>query len=128
MTGGSTDPVLVWNHTKKSWWMFYTQRRANTPNIGDITYAYGTKIGAASAHNHGKDWVYRGTLNLEFEHGRNTFWAPDIIYHDGIYHMFVAHISGVHSNWGVRDTYFIIPQRTFGIGHIRENCTLLRSA
>jgi hypothetical protein len=100
MTGGSTDPVLVWNRKKKAWWMLYTQRRANTPGIGSITYAYGTKIGVASSHNHGRDWVYRGALNLKFQHGRNTFWAPDVIYHDGTYHMFVAYIKGVHSDWG----------------------------
>ncbi len=28
---GAADPVLIWNREEKSWWMFYTTRRANIP-------------------------------------------------------------------------------------------------
>ncbi len=96
---GAADPVLIYNRQEKSWWMLYTQRRANleTPNVA---YCYGNAIGIASSADQGHTWVYRGTLNLEFERGQNTFWAPDVVYQDGTYHMFVVYIKGVYSNWG----------------------------
>lgn len=100
MTAGSTDPVLIWNREEKSWWMLYTQRRANVADINDIAYVYGTKIGIASSKDHGHNWVYRGTLDLDVDRGTNTFWAPDVVYQDGVYHMFVVYIKGVHNDWG----------------------------
>ncbi|MDF3142978.1 MULTISPECIES: hypothetical protein [unclassified Streptomyces] len=50
---------------------------------------------AASADG-GRTWTYRGTLTgLDTEWGRNTFWAPEIIWHDGLHHMYVSYIRGV---------------------------------
>ena len=86
---GAADPVLIYNHAKKEWWMFYTQRRANVQSAG-VAFCYGTDIGVATSSDHGQSWVYKGAPSLEFEEGRNTFWAPDIIYDKGIYHMFVV--------------------------------------
>lgn len=96
---GAADPVLVWNREEKSWWMLYTQRRANleTPNVA---YCYGNDIGIASSADGGRTWAYRGVLDLSFERGKNTFWAPDVVYSNGVYHMFVVYIRGVYSNWG----------------------------
>ena len=99
VTDGAADPVLIWNREEKKWWMLYSQRRANTEAAG-VAFCYGTDIGVASAEDNGQTWVYRGTLNLEFEHGKNTFWAPDIVYQNGEYHMFVVYIQGVRSHWG----------------------------
>lgn len=99
VTDGAADPVVVWNKEAKSWWMLYTQRRANL-DAPDVAYCYGTKIGVAESTDHGQTWVYRGTLDLEFEDGHNTFWAPEVVYRDGEYHMFVAYIRGVRSHWG----------------------------
>lgn len=96
---GAADPVVVWNREEKTWWILYTQRRANVDTPG-VAYCYGTAVGAASSNNHGQYWLYRGSLNLEFERGHNTFWAPDVVYHDRTYHMFVSYIRGVHSHWG----------------------------
>lgn len=98
ITDGAADPVVVWNKEEKSWWMLYTQRRANS-ETADVAYCYGNPIAIASTHDHGKTWVYRGTLDLEFEKGHNTFWAPDVIYYKGRYHMFVAYIPGVRNHW-----------------------------
>ncbi len=89
ITDGAADPVLIWNRTEKNWWMLYTQRRANS-ETADVAYCYGNQIGIASSDDHGQSWVYRGTLDLDIEPGHNTFWAPDVVYHNGKYHMFVS--------------------------------------
>ncbi len=96
---GAADPVVFWNRHERQWWMFYTQRRANE-NTADVAYCYGNSVGIASTDDHGKSWVYRGTLDLEFERGKNTFWAPDVVYADGKYHLFLAYIKGVRNHWG----------------------------
>ncbi|HKG07400.1 MAG TPA: hypothetical protein VKB19_13110 [Pedobacter sp.] len=96
---GAADPVVIWNREEQSWWMLYTQRRANLETPG-VAYCYGNDIGIATSKDHGQTWVYRGVLNLNFERGKNTFWAPDIVYDKGTYHMFVVYIQGVYSNWG----------------------------
>lgn len=99
VTDGAADPVLVWNKQEKKWWMLYTQRRANA-ETADVAYCYGTDIGIASTDNDGVTWIYRGTLDLNIEKGKNTFWAPDVMYHNGTYHMFVVYIQGVRNHWG----------------------------
>lgn len=96
---GAADPVVIWNPEEKSWWMLYTQRRANV-DAADVAYCYGTAIGVASSHNNGQSWEYRGTLTLDIERGMNTFWAPDIVFHNGQYHLFVVYIPGVRNHWG----------------------------
>ena len=78
--------------------MLYTQRRANV-ETADVAYCYGNEIGIAYSEDNGKTWRYRGTLDLEFERGKNTFWAPDIVLHNGVYHMFVSYIRGVSNHW-----------------------------
>lgn len=99
VTDGAADPVVFRNRDEKEWWMFYTQRRANE-NTADVAFCYGNSIGIASSDDHGKSWVYRGVLDLEFEHGKNTFWAPEVVYNNGKYHMFVTYIKGVRNHWG----------------------------
>tara|TARA_R110000868_G_scaffold98706_5_gene271809 strand:+ start:2207 stop:3226 length:1020 start_codon:yes stop_codon:yes gene_type:complete len=96
---GAADPVMIWNREEKSWWMLYTNRRANIPTP-DVSAYYGTKIGVAASDDHGQSWIFRGYLDLEFEKGWNTFWAPDIVYQDGMYHMFVVYIKGARNHWG----------------------------
>lgn len=99
MFDGAADPVVVWNRAEKNWWMLYTARRANV-DAPDVAYCYGCDIGVASSDDHGRTWVYRGSLDLDIEPGRNTFWAPDVVYFKGTYHLFVAYIQGVRSHWG----------------------------
>ena len=99
ITDGAADPVLIWNREEEKWWMLYTQRRANVESP-DVSYCYGNDIGVASCEDNGQTWVYRGTLNLEIEKGRNTFWAPDVVYYNNEYHMFVVYIQGVRIHWG----------------------------
>ncbi len=95
---GPTDPTVIWNQEENCWWMLYTQRRSQGTNIG-VSSVHGTKIGVASSVD-GARWLYRGTLpNLDFEPGHNTFWAPEVIYANGKYHMYVSYITGVPEDW-----------------------------
>jgi len=96
---GAADPVLIWNREEESWWMLYTARRANMPTL-DVSAYYGNKIGVASSEDNGHTWIFRGYLDLEFEKGWNTFWAPEVIYENGIYHMYVSYNRGARNHWG----------------------------
>ena len=71
---GAADPTLIWNRQEKSWWLLYTNRRANVECLG-VAWVHGTDIGIASSLDQGHSWHYRGVLEgLEFTRGRNTFW------------------------------------------------------
>ena len=95
---GAADPVVIWNREAKEWWMIYTNRRA-TAEDRLFAWVHGTDLGVASSKD-GNDWVCRGTLpGLDIEWGRNTFWAPEIYWHEGIYHMYVTYIQGVPEDW-----------------------------
>ena len=79
---GAADPVVIWNRQTKEWWMIYTNRRVTVGGTG-VAWVHGTDLGVAVSRDGGKEWVYRGILQgLDFEWGRNTFWAPEIIWHD----------------------------------------------
>ncbi|MFA9556786.1 glycosyl hydrolase [Evansella sp. AB-rgal1] len=95
---GAADPTIIWNHEEKLWWMVYTNRRADAPGR-KVSWVHGTDLGIASSVD-GQNWTYRGIIEgLNFEHGRNTFWAPEIIWNDGLYHMYVSYIQGVPDDW-----------------------------
>lgn len=99
VTDGPADPVVFYNYDEEAWWILYTQRRANC-EAGHVAFCYGTSIGIAESKNNGSSWIYRGTLDLDFERGMNTFWAPDIIYHKGTYHLFATYVPGAKIDWG----------------------------
>jgi hypothetical protein len=95
---GAADPVVIWNRQESQWWIMYTNRRATAPAIG-VSWVHGTDIGIASSADGGR-WVYRGILGgLEFEKGRNTFWAPEILWHEGLYHMYCSYVRGIPVDW-----------------------------
>jgi hypothetical protein len=103
---GAADPTIIWNNKENKWWIIYTQRRAFSPGI-NLSWANGTAIGVASSADYGKTWDYRGTLDsLNFEPGTNTFWAPEVIYENGLYHMYVTYVRGMPDEW--RGQRFII--------------------
>lgn len=96
---GAADPTLVWNRRERSWWVLYTQRRANV-DTQELAWVHGCDIGIASSSDGGNTWLYRGVpRGLEFEWGRNTFWAPAAIWQGGKYHIYLAYIRGVPHNW-----------------------------
>jgi hypothetical protein len=100
---GAADPTLIWNRSAREWWMVYTNRRADAVGPRQ-SWFHGTRLGVAASVDRGASWTYRGTLQgLEWEFGRNTFWAPEILWHEGLYHMYVSYIRGIPAYSG-RDT------------------------
>jgi hypothetical protein len=96
---GASDPVIIWNREERNWWLLYTQRRANVDAPG-VSWVHGCDIGVARSIDDGHSWRYLGTLpGLEFERGRNTFWAPEILWHEGVYHMYASYVPGVPRDW-----------------------------
>lgn len=98
--GGPADPTMIRNAQTGKYYLFYTQRRASAATEGSVAYCYGSKIGVAESDD-GAYWYYRGALDLEFEFGDNTFWAPEIMMDPstGLYHMYVTYIRGIHRIW-----------------------------
>gem|GEM_PF-215371 len=96
---GAADPVVVWNTHERKWFMFYTNRRANATNEPGVAWVHGTRIGIAESDDGGATWRYRGTADIAYGHTNYTYWAPDVIAHDGIYHMFLTVVPGIFTNW-----------------------------
>jgi hypothetical protein len=96
---GAADPVVIWNREEHKWWMFYTNRRANVPDLPGVSWVYGSPIGIAESSDGGATWSYRGTAQIHCGEDENTFWAPDVLYHDGLYHMFLTFVPGIRTDW-----------------------------
>jgi hypothetical protein len=96
-----TDPVLCFNSHEKKWFMFYTSRRATEPNTPGVTWVHGSRIGIAESSDGGATWKYKGTADIDYTGGLSeyTYWAPEVIYHDGIYHMYLSFVPGIFTNW-----------------------------
>ncbi len=96
---GAADPMIIRKESNGNYYMFYTQRRSNQ-NVENVSFAYGTAIGVAESFDC-EDWHYLGALDLNFEFGHNTFWAPEIIYDPAtkLYHMYVTYIRGIYTDW-----------------------------
>lgn len=61
---------------------------------------HGTDIGVARSDDGGASWTYAGVLEEVDPHeGRNTLWAPEVLWAEGRYHMFVSYIRGVPEQW-----------------------------
>lgn len=96
---GAADPTIIWNQEEQAWWLFYTSRRAAAISHG-VSYCHGTDIGIASSEDGGRTWTYRGIAEgLHFEKGRNTYWAPEVLFAEGSYHMYVSYVRGVPHDW-----------------------------
>jgi beta-xylosidase len=101
---GAADPVVVWNFAERRWYMFYTNRRAKMPEteIDGVSWVHGTKIGIAESRN-GAEWTHKGTANIdlakEFGVKDITYWAPEVIYGNGSYHMYLTIVPGVFKDW-----------------------------
>lgn len=96
---GAADPVIIWNPKEKAWWMFYTNRRANTGDPSGVRWVHGTAIGIAASRD-GAAWHYVDTANINYRpHAGYTFWAPDVIAHNGLYHMYLTYLPGTFDDW-----------------------------
>ncbi len=97
--GGAADPTILWHRQEQAWWLLYTSRRATIEGPG-LAWCHGSAIGVASSVDGGHSWLYRGTLpGLDFESGHNTFWAPEVLWHQDRYHMYVSYIQGIPQDW-----------------------------
>lgn len=99
---GAADPGIIYDRAARTWLMFYTNRRANVPGLTAVTWVHGTPIGVAASPD-GAHWTYRGTVafppDIPHTQGTPTFWAPTLVYHDGVYHMFVVVVPGIFADW-----------------------------
>ena len=97
---GAADPSMLYKRDDGSWWIFYSQRRANQPLAG-VAWCYGTKIGIAKSTDRGRTWEYRGTCDgLTRGKQTDTYWAPHVFEHDGVYHMYVTYFDRIADTWG----------------------------
>ncbi len=93
---GPADPTVVYDPDSARWHLFYTQRRADQPDAG-VAWVHDTDIGHAVSPD-GRDWTYIGAA-IGDGPGGNTWWAPEIIRHDGTWHMYVTYLEGVRRDW-----------------------------
>jgi hypothetical protein len=96
---GAADPVIIWNRTEKKWFMFYTNRRAKAEGLNGVTWVHGTRIGIAESSDSGATWKYRDTCDIQYRNTGYTHWAPEVIEHNGIYHMYLTFVPGIFSDW-----------------------------
>jgi sucrose-6-phosphate hydrolase SacC (GH32 family) len=101
---GAADPVVIWNRDERKWFMFYTNRRANVPDLPGVSWVYGSPVGIAESGDGGATWSYRGTTQIDAaqipdSEGEDTLWAPDVLYHEGTYHMFLTFVPSVRTDW-----------------------------
>lgn len=98
---GAADPTPIWNAREKKWFIFYTNRRAKTPasEAPGVTWVHGTKIGIAESSDLGATWSYRGIADVQFGDENTTQWAPEVIKHDRVYHMFLTVVPGIFADW-----------------------------
>ncbi len=98
-----TDPVLCFNAEQKKWFMYYTARRATAENTPGVTWVHGSKIGMAESSDGGATWTYRGPADIRYgqdEHPNDyTYWAPEVIWHDGLYRMYLSFVPGIFTDW-----------------------------
>jgi beta-xylosidase len=95
---GAADPVIIYNKQKKKWWMFYTNRKASIQD-STVQWVHGTRIGIAESKD-GRKWKYKDTANINYRLDEGyTHWAPDIIEHNGIYHMYLTYVPGTFKDW-----------------------------
>ena len=97
---GAADPTVIYHPADRKWYMFYTVRRANVPGLNGVGWVHGTPIGIATSADGGVSWQYAGQAKI---HDPNavadaTWWAPAVVFHDGLYHMFLSYVPGTFSD------------------------------
>jgi predicted GH43/DUF377 family glycosyl hydrolase len=76
----------------------YTNRRAAIDD-STVQWVHGTRIGIAESKD-GQTWKYKDTANINYRPDSGyTFWAPDVIEHNGMYHMYLTYVPGTFKDW-----------------------------
>ncbi len=96
---GAADPVIIYNKKDKKWYMFYTNRRANLKETHGVDWVHGTPIGIAESEDGGRTWKYKTDAHIDYILKDVTYWAPDIIENNGIYHMYLTIVPGIFTDW-----------------------------
>jgi beta-xylosidase len=100
---GAADPLVIWNQLRQKWFMFYTNRRANVAGLQGVEWVHGTPIGIAESID-GAHWQYLQDADIHYPVNQTsvnppTYWAPDVLYARGQYHMFLTIVPGVFQDW-----------------------------
>jgi len=97
------DPSFCFNAGQNKWFMYYTARRATATNAPGVSWVYGSDIGVAESSDGGATWTYRGTADIRYGKDAHphdyTYWNPEVIWHDGTYHMFLTFVAGIFNDW-----------------------------
>ncbi len=101
---GAADPSLIWNHAQNKWMIFYTNRRADLSNAdrNNVAWVHWTQIGIAESKDHGVHWSYVGVAKIPYGKPNYTFWAPDLVWDRGLYHIFVTVVPGIFYDWNAQ--------------------------
>jgi len=96
---GAADPTVIYNPADKKWYMFYTVRRANVPGLNGVAWVHGTPIGIATSED-GATWKYLDTAKFNYKDAVPdvTWWAPAVVEHNGVFHMFVTYVPGTFAD------------------------------
>ena len=100
---GAADPAPVWNHQVNEWWVYYTQRRATLQPSKGVEFCHGSAIGIAASKD-GRQWRYLGICQGDRGLGdpiasNCSWWAPGVLHHEGLYHMYVSWVDGIYTEW-----------------------------
>jgi predicted GH43/DUF377 family glycosyl hydrolase len=96
---GAADPVVVYHQQQQLWYMLYTNRRATLADTTGVQWVHNTRIGIATSRN-GLHWQYKDTADIPCRSdSAYTHWAPDIITHNGRYHLYLTYVPGTFSDW-----------------------------
>ncbi len=98
---GAADVSIVWDRAAHLWTMFYTNRRATLrlPDPADVAWVHATPIGVATSAD-GVTWRYKGTATFPQACTGVTLWAPELFHEQGVYHLWLTIVPGVHHRWG----------------------------
>ncbi len=98
-----TDPVLCFNAERQQWLMYYTARRGTATNAPGVTWVHGSNIGMAASTNGGATWTYLGTADITYGKDAHpndyTYWAPEVIWFESTYHMYLSYVPGIFTDW-----------------------------
>lgn len=79
--------------------MFYTARRATMEDTTGVRWVHGTRIGIATSKD-GANWRYLDTANINYRRDEGyTFWAPEVVERNGMYHLYLTYVPGIFANW-----------------------------